>query len=472
MVFPTAAAMFVKRAPGVTVAKHNITLPPNTTVTPSAHCTIQLPSVSGLDTRSCQLMFDVSTNNGTADTFVLPRYGGQMLIDRSSIICNGVVIGGQTNQLLNVYNHIKQEYSAGVTDQAAMSVYGGGTDIPAAGAASAASFDNMGSYLPGNVTSYSGTAWPLSSQTTALLPAGGVNQLTKDANGNITYKNGLPQVVDIFNETLESVEPSILPTYLMNTTVVDVGFGSASCLVAAAANAAGSTPTYAVNNISLQCTVYELGQQYRDYNEQFIADGNLFECPFKGVYSFQGALQTGMDTSMQFAIGTQSLDMLMCCFMDSAYRAPGAVVPGLNSSKYFQMGKGTGVRFMNWSINGQQNPAFPVTPVKAWGQTSNDLGLMEIGRGTWKNLNSYPYYLTKAFVWAYSLQLPFAEALNRAISGLNTLSQNAQLALNVTADYQQVAAALEASYSCFPTVFAVTTQSLLIGAGGAVSVQV
>jgi len=221
----------------------------------------------------------------------------------------------------------------------------------------------------------------------------------------------------------------------------------------------------------MQGTVYAFGDQFRSFHRSYIEQGNILEMPFKSVQAWPGALNAGIDTQLNFTVGTQSLDMLVACFLDAGYRTWGPVVPGTNSSKYLVLGKGSGIRHMNWQINGQLNPAFQVTPRAAWGQTMTDMGLWSPGRGSNKNLNSFQAYLTKFFVWAYSTSVPFQESIGRAISGLDTACQNAQLSLTVQSDPTNVAAGVE-SYANYPLVFAVTSSSLLVGSGGQCSVKI
>lgn len=469
MVLPDSCALYIRRCPGITAQKYIARLPTSAQMSPGSHCQLQLPSVHGFDTRSAQLTMDVSTYTSSGGTYVMPRYGAQALIESSTLICGGRQIGGQSNQFLNVYNHIANEFSAGSSDQSKMAAFGGAMDIPSVvasgGTASGASYDVNNVYTPPQVTAYSSTAWAPSAQTTPLTP--GANQLVKDASGNITYASGLPQVVEVFNTALETLEPSVLPTFLMQSLYLDIGWGSANLLI----GPAGGSPSYLIGNLTLQANIYQMGEEYDGFLRSYVESGNLIQCPFKSVTAFPGPLQTTVDTVLNFTVGSQSLDKLMCCFLDSNYRVAGPVVPGANTSKWMTLGKGTGVRQMYWTVNGQQQPSFPVGPRHAWGQTMTDLGLAQAGKGIWKNCNNYSYYLTKLFVWAYSLQLPFPETPNREISGLSTVNQNAQLSLVVQSDPTNVMAGLE-SYGCFPLVFALTTQTLCIGAGGQVSTVV
>lgn len=467
MAFPDAVAIYLKRCPGVSVQKYISRLPTSTVITPSSHCQLQLPAVDALDTRSLQLVFDVSTMGSTGGPFVMPRYGGQMLIENSTLICGGRSIGGQSNQFYNVWNHIKQEYSAGSTDQPKMSVMAGAGDIPPLGNA-AGGYDYNATYTPPGLSTYTNALWAGAAQCTGQTSSG-VNQLAKDgtAANNPIYQNGLPQVIDVFNETLESIEPSMLPTFLMQSTYVDLGFAAPACLIGPATG----VPTYQICNVTMQGTVYALGQQFRDFHTSYIQAGNIIQCPFKSVQAWPGALSQGMDVQLNFSVASQSIDQLTACFLDSAYRTNGPVVAGTNTSKYFTLGKGTGVRQMSWQINGQSNPSFPVGPKHAWGQTVTDMGLWRAGHGTYKNLNSYAAYLTKWFVWSYSTSMPFAECLTRAISGLNTENSNAQLSLVVQSDPTNTAAAIE-SYANFPLVFITSTSTLNIGQGGQISVSV
>ena len=476
MPFPDAVALYVKRCPGVSVNRFIGRVPTSQIITPSAHIQIQLPKVDAMDTRSAQILCDVSTASSTGGPFVLPRYGAQMLIESSVLICGGRTIGGQSNQYYNVWNHIKQEYTAGIQDQPKMSVFGGAADIPPIGnsATTVGTYDLNGTYTPPTLTTYATPTWSMGSQTQAMS-AGQVNTLIKDATtGKVYYGAGQPQVIEVFNETLETIQPEFVPTIMMQNLYVDLGFGAANMLI----GPASGTPSYQMQNIALQCTTYDLGQAFRDFHISYVNQGNVLEMPFKSVQAWPGPLNSVVDTQLNFTCGTQSLDMLVACFLDgqtgtagTGYRAWGPVATtGTNNSKYFTLGKGTGVRHMNWVINGQNNPQFQVTPKSAYGQTSNDWGLSQMGHGCYKNLNSYLAYLTNWFVWGYSTSLPFKESLQRAISGLDTMNQNAQLSFVVTSDPTQTGAALETSYANIPLVFIVSTSSLLCGQGGQINI--
>lgn len=475
MVFPDAVALYVKRCPGVSVNRYIGRLPNSQVVTPSAHIQIQLPKVDAMDTRSAQILCDVSTASSTGQ-FVLPRYGAQMLMESSVLICGGRTIGGQSNQYYNIWNHIKQEYTAGCQDQPKMSIYAGAADVPPLGntATTAGTFDVNGTYTPPTLTTYSTPTWSMGSQTRAIQP-GQVNTLALDSTTGLPYYSaGQPQVIEVFNETLETIQPEFCPTIMMQNLYIDIGFGAANMLIGPATGTTVTQPSYQIQNIALQCTTYDLGQAFRDFHISYVNQGNYLEMPFKSVQAWPGPLNSVMDTQLNFTCGTQSLDMLVACFLDgttsNTYRNWGPVVKGTNTSKYFTLGKGTGVRHMNWVINGQNNPQFQVTPKSAYGQTSNDWGLSQIGHGCYKNLNNYLAYLTQWFVWGYSTSLPFKESLQRAISGLDTMNQNAQLSLVVTSDPTQTALGLEPSYANIPLVFIVSTSSLLVGQGGQVNV--
>ena len=476
MPFPDAVALYVKRCPGVSVNRYIGRLPNSQVVTPSAHIQIQLPKVDAMDTRSAQILADVSTASSTG-SFVLPRYGMQMLMESSVLICGGRTIGGQSNQYQNIWNHIKQEYTAGCQDQPKMSIFGGGGDVPPLGntATTTGTFDLNGTYTPPTLTTYATPAWQGYSQTRPLQP-GQLNTLAYDtSSGTPYYSAGQPQVVEVFNETLESIQPEFMPTIMMQNLYLDIGFGAANMLIGPATGTTVTQPSYQIQNIALQCTTYDLGQAFRDFHISYVNQGNLLEMPFKSVQAWPGPLNSVMDTQLNFTCGTQSLDMLVACFLDgtplNTYRNWGPVVKPSNTSKYFTLGKGTGVRHMNWVINGQNNPQFQVTPKAAYGQTSNDLGLSACGHGCYKNLNNFNAYLQNWFVWAYNTSLPFHESMQRAISGLDTVNQNAQLSLVVTSDPTQTALGIEASYSNIPLVFIVCTSSLMVGQGGQVQVM-
>ena len=453
------------------VNKFRTALPSSTVVTPSAHIQLSLPSVDALDMRSLQILCDVSTAGSTGGPFVLPRLGAAMLIENSALVIGGRTVGGQANQFYNVWNSIKQDYTAGPGDQAKMAVLGGAADIPpiAGTAGTSYTIDSNGTYTPPALTAYTNTGWALSSQTNALVQ--GTNQIGKDASGNAVYTGGLPQCIEVFNETCESIAPNMFPSFLCQASYIDLGFAAPNILIGTSTTPGAGSPTYSISNIVMQGTVYAFGDQFRSFHRSYIEQGNILELPFKSVQAWPGALNAGIDTQLNFTVGTQSLDMLVACFLDAGYRTWGPVVPGTNSSRYLVLGKGTGIRHMNWQINGQLNPAFQVTPRAAWGQTMTDMGLWSPGRGSNKNLNSFQAYLTKFFVWAYSTSVPFQESIGRAISGLDSANQNAQLSLTVQSDPTNVAAGVE-SYANYPLIFAVTTSSLLIGQGGQVSTRV
>ena len=468
MVFPEAVAQYIRRCPGVSVQKFTARLPSTTQITPSGHCQLSLPAVDALDLKSLQVLCDVSTSTSTGQ-FVMPRYGAQMLVESSTLVCGGTSIGGQTNQYYNLWNYISNEYSCGSTDQPKMAVYSGAADIPPLGttATTAGTFDLNGTYTPPTLTTYATPTWGMSSQLNPIVT--GTNQL--QANGQ--YAGGQPQVIEVFNEAIETLEPEFFPTRLCQNMFVDLGFAAPNLLIGPATTSTTATqPNYVIANISLQGTSYTLGPEWYQFNLQHLASGQLIECPFKSIAAWPGALNTGgIDTQLNFSAASQSIDMLVACFLDAGYRTWGPVDAVTNTSKYFRLGKGTGIRTMSFQINGQSQPGFGVSPKHAWGHTVHDLGLWASGRGTQKNLNNYSAYLTKWFVWAMSTGMPFKECLNRAISGLYTINQNATLSLQVQSDPTNVAAGLE-SFSNYPLVFVLSTQTLLIGSGGQIAVNV
>ena len=467
MVFPEAVAQYIRRCPGVSVQKFTARLPSTTQITPSGHCQLSLPAVDALDLKSLQVLCDVSTATSQGQ-FVMPRYGAQMLIESSTLVCGGTSIGGQTNQFYNMWNHIANEYTSGSSDQPKTAVFSGGADIPplSGTAGTAGTFDVNGTYTPPALTTYNTPGWYMASQLNAVTP--GNNQL--QANG--TWAGGQPQIIEVFNQTLETLQPEFFPTRLCQNMYVDLGFAAANLLIGPATGSTATNPSYVVANISLQGTSYTLGPEWYQFNLQHLASGQLIECPFKSIAAWPGALNSGIDTQLNFSAASQSVDMLVACFLDQGYRTWGPVDAITNTSKYFRLGKGTGIRNMSFQINGQSQPGFGVTPKHAWGQTVNDLGMWSAGRGSQKNLNNWNAYLTKWFVWAMSTSMPFKECLNRAISGLDTVGQNATLSLQVQSDPTNVTAGVESSYANYPLVFVLSTQTLLIGSGGQVAVNV
>lgn len=474
MGLPEAVQMYLERLPGVFTTKYIARLPNAQQISPGARCQIQIPRCDAWSTRSAQLVMDVSTSTSTGYEYLLPRHGAQMLIENSTVMIGDRTVGSQSNNLFNVWQYIQNDYTAGPTDQPQMSVYGGSSDVPPYSSTSGGpSFDPNGTYTPANVSTFAGNYNFAGSSVINACTAGQYNTLAYDTTtGKTYYKNGQPCLIEVFGTFCETCAPEFLPTNMFQNAYVDLLFTGTHVLVQGAPTSGGNAPNYLGQNIAMQSTCYTLGEAFKRLNQQMLDSGEIFEIPFKSVQSIMGPLQSGLDIQVNFSAVSQSVDLLVACFLDAKWRAGNAgAQPGTNTATAFTLGKGTGVKSMNYVINGQTTPGYQVTPRMAWGHTSHDLNLSGMGHGVYKNLNSFDAYLRKWFVWAYSLGMPWAEAPFRAITGMNTLGQNAQMSLSVTSDPNGPQGTAE-SFANIPVIFVVSTQTLLVGAGGAINVQV
>lgn len=484
MVLPQEMRAFLVQAPQVIAGKSIIYLPTSTQVTSGGQISIELPQVHGLDTRSCHLVGDVSVaGSGTgASACCLPRGGVTALFESIQVTANNKQIGGANCPFHNVLSTMLQDWTAGVQDQGKMQVYHGNNDVPAVSGNTATTFlgsyDSFGSYAPTPVKAYDdvNTSPYTAAQQGALIQ--GYNNIASTTG---IPANGLPFSCNMLGSFLGTVEPSILPTYLMGRVNLVITLAQPGVLVQG--STASTTAQFKVGNLRLVCNTYNFGDLYSEAQKAFLESGEVMEMPFTSYYAQSGPPSLTFDQQLNFSVGASSIDGLFACFLDYDYRTGAAVNTMTNNSQYFNMGKGDLMRHFQWQINGSSFPSRPVTAHDLYSQNEADLGLMGIGKGLYKCINSSRNWLQGFFAILTRTNLEIAEAPGRVQTGYSTLGQNAALALTVTADQTAVAAYQAASgnmpstgkpYANYvknqPIIFIKTTAVMVLGAGASIDV--
>lgn len=484
MVLPQEMRSFLVQAPQVIAGKSIVALPSATQVTSGGQISIELPQVHGLDTRSCHLVGDVSVaGSGTgAQACCLPRGGVTALFETIQVTANNKQIGGASCPYHNVLTTMLTDWTAGVQDAGKMSVYHGGADVPPVSGNTASTFlgsyDSWGTYTPTPVKAYddASTSPYTAAQQGALTQ--GFNNIPSTAG---IPANGLPFSCNMLGSFLGTVEPSILPTYLMGRVNVNITLAQPGVLVQG--STASTTPQFKLGNLRLVCNTFNFGDLYEQAQRAYLESGEYMEMPFTSFYAQQGPPSLTFDQQLNFSVGASSIDGLFACFLDYDFRTGYPVNTMTNNSQYFNMGRGDLLRHFQWSINGSRFPTMPVTAHDLYSQNEADLGLMGIGKGLYRNINSSRNWLQGFFAILTRTNMEIAEAPGRVQTGYSSLGQNAQMALITTADQTAVAAYQAATgnmpstgkpYANYirnqPIIFIKTTAVMVLGAGASIDV--
>lgn len=298
--------------------------------------------------------------------------------------------------------------------------------------------------------------------------------LTKCPTGNAiasvvnTATNGAVKAIFNFPGFLGTVQPRVLDSGKLGEVRLSFRIGGNEVLVAST-----TTPTLSLSlsNISWECDVLMVDDSYHQIVNAKLNNGDVLELPFQRVVPFIGAPQSLNGATMSFSINTQSLDALIGTCYQSTWKGSTAIlVPSTASietdgesaavgyvmNPYFARGSAnlTGSQFQ---INSMSYPSYGLTsPESSFVYTQN--ALVPIYAGANVGLDSMTEY--KQFKFANCVRLNMPDD-NRLISGLNTNSSNTQIVWSLAGSTDTVV----------PAVFAVTTSSLLVGAGQQVQVN-
>ena len=180
---------------------------------------------------------------------------------------------------------------------------------------------------------------------------------------------------------------------------------------------------------------------------------------FPHFYSFMGGLTSSTSTGMTFGVSSQSVDVLFGTFLTDKHSmidVAGHYDAETMTSKYFSR-QASALTSSAFNISGVSYPSYRATPMMAYAQTLQALGMSinSVG-GCDKNLCTYDRYLKKYF--AHAVRLNHATDEAGWSSGLDSRGAAVSMSFNTGGG------AVPIGTGVFPLVFVACTGTLLIGA--------
>lgn len=251
--------------------------------------------------------------------------------------------------------------------------------------------------------------------------------------------------------------PSIIDTALTGPITISIYLAPDSVL---RTNETATGAVYKLDDIRFCVDVISVEDGVYDQIVARRLESGPIPVTFPHFQSFQGGVTTSLSTGMTFGVSSQSVDLLIGTFLDGTHNAitsggEGHYDSDTKSSKYFAR-KATGLSGSAFNISGVSYPSFRATPMMAYAQTLQALGMSinSVG-GSDQNLNSYEKYLSKYFAHIVRLNHPTDEA--GWSSGLDTRGAAVSMAFNTTGG-------TTAAAGVYPLVFVACTGTLFIGA--------
>ena len=459
---PPNVSYFMSRLMGVSTSHFKVF--PQNSGSQSANKIIrfELPSNTLLSLKSCRFMFNVTTTSSdtTTTTVRLPN-DTRSFIDRMAIYMGGVLVQNSFSNY-NILVHAKKALGADRCSDTtlthpeicrATSYHTGaafGTTATGAGAASEArheTYDSLANQLA--IVDWEGF---LSTAAPDIIDTGLFPQITIE----ITLADNVicPAMASV------SGTPLALATSTTATGIAQV--------------ATGGTPSYSLDNITMQVEVLGMASSVLDeVVAQRISQVGYLSIPFKNYFSFSSS----HSATSRFNVNSASWDRLWVAWRDSAGGAISAAVPvsgyklagvytsstsapasstsvtqdigkpqydvggslDTNKEKYVARAFnfvepvatiGTTVSNYQLQINSANYPAYKLTVPEAYALTMNSIDVYDKTR-----VMSLDQYRRNYFVQCYRFNLPESDFSGRMASGLDTRATSAQCALvteNVT----------------------------------------
>jgi hypothetical protein len=410
----------------------------------------ELPSNTLLSTKSCRLLFSIATTSSSAVTQVRLPNDTRSFIDRMAIYMGGVLVQNSFSNY-NVLVHAKKALGA---DRCSDTTLTHPEICRTHSYHTGSAFSTADPAVEGRHESYDSLATQL-----AIVDWEG---FLGTAEPGIIDTGLFPQITIEITLADNVVCPSMV--YAVSTPLALATSATAGGIAAASAG----TPSYTMDNITMQVEVLGMASSVLDeVVAQRVSQVGYLSIPFKNYFSFSSS----HSSTSRFNVNSASWDRLWVAWRDpnggsvsgavpvSGYKLLGAYVAGssagsptvaiglpqydnggsldTNKEKYVARAfnfvepllAGQTVSNYQLQINSANYPAYKLTVPEAYALTMNSIDVYDKTR-----VMSLDQYRDNYFVQCYRFCLPESD-YSRLASGLDTRATSAQCALvteNVT----------------------------------------
>jgi hypothetical protein len=447
---PPNVSYFMSRLMGVSTSHFKIF--PQNSGSQSANKIIrfELPSNTLLSTKSCRLLFSIATTSSSAVTQVRLPNDTRSFIDRMAIYMGGVLVQNSFSNY-NVLVHAKKALGA---DRCSDTTLTHPEICRTHSYHTGSAFSTADPAVEGRHESYDSLATQL-----AIVDWEG---FLGTAEPGIIDTGLFPQITIEITLADNVVCPSMV--YAVSTPLALATSATAGGIAAASAG----TPSYTMDNITMQVEVLGMASSVLDeVVAQRVSQVGYLSIPFKNYFSFSSS----HSSTSRFNVNSASWDRLWVAWRDpnggsvsgavpvSGYKLLGAYVAGssagsptvaiglpqydnggsldTNKEKYVARAfnfvepllAGQTVSNYQLQINSANYPAYKLTVPEAYALTMNSIDVYDKTR-----VMSLDQYRDNYFVQCYRFCLPESD-YSRLASGLDTRATSAQCALvteNVT----------------------------------------
>lgn len=225
-----------------------------------------------------------------------------------------------------------------------------------------------------------------------------------------------------------SVQPQCIDTNALGNCRVRIGLAPASVLVSSDTAATGASYSLSEMFFSIDCLSIDDGSFHASY-ANYLASGGVLEMPYTDIYSFSAGNVQSAGT-VRFSLSTQSLDMILAAFVETA--TPNVRNGDSGTSRFFQRNIAAAnpasatlantANNMQWqfNINNVYSPTFRLTGDQAFAQLCNALNISQdtLG-GCTPELDTLAKWRSSYWIAAYRF-CHDADADARMVSGVDS----------------------------------------------------
>lgn len=174
---------------------------------------------------------------------------------------------------------------------------------------------------------------------------------------------------------LGSVQPQCIDSGALGSIRVRIGLAPSSILVSSSTPATG--PSYSLSDMffTIDCLSIDDGSFHASY-ANYLAGGGVLEMPYTDLYSFSAGNVQSAGT-VRFSLSTQSLDMVMCSFVET--NTPNVLNPDSGTSTFFRrnIGANNSALQYQYNINNVFSPTLRISGDQAFAQLCTALNVAQ-----------------------------------------------------------------------------------------------
>lgn len=263
-----------------------------------------------------------------------------------------------------------------------------------------------------------------------------------------------PYVISNWLGFLGSAQPQVIDTGALGNLRLRIGLASPSVLIGSA-NVAG--PGFELSDMyfSVDALSIDDGQFHQAY-ASYLAGGGVLEVPYTDIYSFSAG-NIASSGNVRFSLSTQSLDMVMATFVETA--TPNLWQGETGKANHFTRRAASATDNFNWqlSVNNVYTPSYRITGADSFAHLCSALNVAQDTLGGMNpQLDSLAKWLSHYFVVAYRY-CHDTDADARSFSGVDSRGSVSQCFLEYSG--------LDVTTPKTALVFAFAKSLLRIGAG-------